>query len=113
MRTILLCVTVMATVVVIGGFAFVKRVDDGFILDSLGWVYYKMKRYDQAVYQLERAVQLVDEDATVLGHLADAYFANREYRKALSRYRRVLQLEPDRQDIAEKIKKILAETGEK
>jgi tetratricopeptide (TPR) repeat protein len=89
------------------------RPDDGFILDSLGWVYYKMKNYDEAILYLERAHNLIDDDATVMGHLADAYYAARDYRKAPPLYRQALKMEPERKDIAEKIKKIKAEIGEK
>jgi Flp pilus assembly protein TadD len=93
--------------------AITLKPDDGFILDSLGWVYYKMKRYDEAINHLERALELVDEDMTIMGHLADAYYARRDLRKALNLYRQILKLEPERKDIADKIKKIRAEIGDK
>ena len=89
------------------------RPGDGFILDSLGWAYYKLKRYRDAVAELERAAELVDDDPTIKGHLADAYMAVHEYRKALAIYKQILQLEPDRKDIAEKIKKAKGESGDK
>jgi tetratricopeptide (TPR) repeat protein len=87
--------------------------DEGFILDSLGWVYYKLKRYDEAIKQLERALELINDDTTVMGHLADAYFARHDWRKALNLYRQILKQEPGRKDLTEKIKKIKAETGDK
>jgi tetratricopeptide (TPR) repeat protein len=86
---------------------------DGFILDSLGWVYYRQKRYDEAVKNLERSLTLITDDPTVMGHLADAYAAKREWKKALNLYRKILKQEPERKDVAEKIKKIKAESGEK
>ena len=36
------------------------RPDDGFFRDSLGWIYFKMKRYDDAILNLERATELVE-----------------------------------------------------
>jgi tetratricopeptide (TPR) repeat protein len=89
------------------------RPNDGFILDSLGWAYFKLKRYRDAVSELERASEIVDDDPTIKEHLADAYLATRDYAKAIKLYRQVLQLEPERKDIAEKIKKAKAESGEK
>ena len=89
------------------------RPHDGFILDSLGWVLFKLKRYDESIVQLERALEIVEEDATVMGHLADVYFSQQNYKKALPLYRKVLKLEPDRKDVHEKIKKIKAETADK
>jgi tetratricopeptide (TPR) repeat protein len=72
-----------------------------------------MKRYDEAIRQLERAQELVSDDATVMEHLADAYSARHDWRKALKLYRQVLKSEPGKKDVAEKIKKIKAEIGEK
>jgi tetratricopeptide (TPR) repeat protein len=89
------------------------RPNDGFILDSLGWAYYKLKRYSDAVSELERAAEIVAEDPTIKDHLADAYFAIHDFRNAIRLYRQVLQAEPGRKDIIEKIKKAKAESGEK
>jgi tetratricopeptide (TPR) repeat protein len=89
------------------------RPDDGFIRDSLGWAYYKLKRYDDAILNLERATELVDNDPTVICHLADVHFARHDYRKALPLYRQVQKLDPERKDVAEKIKAITAEIGDK
>ncbi len=50
------------------------RPDAGFIVDSLGWAYYRLGRYDEAVRELERAVALMPEDPTVNDHLGDAYW---------------------------------------
>lgn len=89
------------------------RPNDGFILDSLGWAYFKLKRYRDAVSELERAVEIVPDDPTIKDHLADAYLAIHDFRNAIRLYKQVLQVEPDRKDIAEKIKKAKAESGEK
>ncbi|MCB1556485.1 MAG: tetratricopeptide repeat protein, partial [Alphaproteobacteria bacterium] len=48
--------------------------EDGYITDSLGWVYYMMGRYADAVPPLERAVALLPYDATLNDHLGDAYW---------------------------------------
>jgi tetratricopeptide (TPR) repeat protein len=93
--------------------AIALKPGDGFILDSLGWVYYKLKRYDEAVKHLEQSMELIEDDPTVMGHLADAYAAKRDWRKALNLYRQILKQEPERKDVAEKIKKIKAEIGDK
>jgi len=50
------------------------RPTDGAIIDSLGWAYYKLGRYDEAVEQLEMAVRLQPEDPTINDHLGDAYW---------------------------------------
>lgn len=47
---------------------------DGYITDSLGWVYYKSGRYEEAVPHLERAVELLPYDSEINNHLGDAYW---------------------------------------
>jgi tetratricopeptide (TPR) repeat protein len=89
------------------------RPDDGFIIDSLGWVYFRMKRYNDAVHYLEKAHKLVDDDATIMAHLAEAYYAKHEYRRALSVLKRAQQIDPDNREIADRLKKLKAEIGEK
>ena len=50
------------------------RPRSGFIVDSLGWAYYRLGEYDNAVRELERAVQLMPGDPTINDHLGDAYW---------------------------------------
>ena len=89
------------------------RPNDGFILDSLGWVYFKMKKFDEASRYLEEAVALVPDDSTIAEHLGDVYLARREYKKALASYRKALEIEPDRQELADKIRRFKGEYGER
>jgi len=46
---------------------------NGAYLDSLGWVYYRMGRYEEARGPLERAAREYPHDPTVLEHLGDLY----------------------------------------
>lgn len=89
------------------------RPNDAFILDSLGWVNYKLKRYDEAVRQLEDAFSLVNDDSTIAEHLGDAYAARREFKKAVKQYRKALEIDPERKELIEKIRKSRGEHGEK
>ncbi|WP_321502710.1 tetratricopeptide repeat protein [Breoghania sp.] len=50
------------------------RPSDGYIVDSLGWAYFKLGRFEDAVPELERAVELRPEDPTINDHLGDAYW---------------------------------------
>jgi Flp pilus assembly protein TadD len=45
---------------------------DGYIVDSVGWAYFKLGRYDDAARTLEQAVLLVPGDPTINEHLGDA-----------------------------------------
>ena len=50
------------------------RPNDGNIVDSLGWAYYKLGRYQDAVEQLEKAVLLRPDSSEINAHLGDAYW---------------------------------------
>jgi Flp pilus assembly protein TadD len=51
-----------------------QRPDDAYIVDSLGWAYFRIGNNDEAVKHLERAVELKPEDPTINDHLGDAYW---------------------------------------
>jgi tetratricopeptide (TPR) repeat protein len=51
-----------------------QRPDDGYIVDSLGWAYYRIGSFEDAVKNLERAIDLKPEDPTINDHLGDAYW---------------------------------------
>lgn len=89
--------------------AVTLRPNDGFFLDSLGWIYYKMKNYDQALIHLEEANRLEEEDSTISEHLGDLYHARRDTRKALKWYKKALELDPERKELQEKVRKLKGE----
>ena len=45
---------------------------DGYIVDSVGWAYFQLGRYDEATTALQAAVLLVPGDPTINDHLGDA-----------------------------------------
>jgi Flp pilus assembly protein TadD len=71
------------------------RPNDGYIVDSLGWVYYQLGNYKGAVVELERAVELRPEDAVINDHLGDAYWAAGRQREARYQWRTALALQPE------------------
>src|SRR5665647_127839 len=48
--------------------------NDGYIVDSLGWAYFRLGRFDEAVTALEQAVQMRSTDPEINDHLGDAYW---------------------------------------
>ena len=66
------------------------RPDSGYIVDSLGWVLYRLGRYEEAVGHMERAVELMPVDPVVNDHLGDVYWAVGRYREADFQWRRAL-----------------------
>ena len=78
--------------------------EDGYITDSLGWIYFKKARYAEALEVLLRAVSLVPDDPIILEHTGDAYLKNNNRHKALEFYRRSLKAK--KQNTADLEKKI-------
>jgi Flp pilus assembly protein TadD len=48
--------------------------NDGYIIDSLGWAYYRLGRFEEAVQKLEQAAVLRPVDPEINDHLGDAYW---------------------------------------
>lgn len=68
--------------------------DDGYITDSLGWVLYRLGRYDDAVAPMLRAVELVPDDPVVNDHLGDVLWQVGRVREADFQWRRALSFGP-------------------
>ena len=81
---------------------------DGYIADSLGWVYYKMHDFEAAIPHLERAVELLPYDATINDHLGDAYWRVNRKLEARFQWRRAVNYsEEDQADLKEDIQQKL------
>ena len=93
-------------------FIYIKRAvelkpDNGYIRDSLGWVYYRQGKLEEAVKTLEQAVKLSPDDPAILDHLADVYLESGRTADALKTYRKALELfkdDKDRKRVQEKIR---------
>jgi tetratricopeptide (TPR) repeat protein len=68
---------------------------NGAYVDSLGWVYFRMGRYDLAEEHLLDAAELVPDDATIQEHLGDLFVRKGQLERALDRYDQALKLEPE------------------
>lgn len=74
--------------------AVAKRPRDGFIVDSLGWVQYKLGEYDEAAETLEKAVGLEPSDPTIADHYGDALWRAGHKIEARFQWRHALELNP-------------------
>lgn len=70
--------------------AVAARPDSGYIVDSLGWVLFRLGRYEEAVGHMERAVELMPVDPVVNDHLGDVYWAVGRAREAEFQWKRAL-----------------------
>jgi tetratricopeptide (TPR) repeat protein len=79
---------------------------EGHIIDTLGWVYFRLGRLEEARQELERAVELLASDPVVLEHLGDTYRALGLHAPARATYQRVLDLQPAATGVREKLQSL-------
>ncbi|WP_445811269.1 tetratricopeptide repeat protein [Yoonia sp.] len=72
--------------------------DNGAIVDSLGWVLFRLGQYDDAVEILERAATLAAVDPVINDHLGDAYWAVGRSIEARFQWQRALSFNPTEAD---------------
>jgi tetratricopeptide (TPR) repeat protein len=93
------------------GLAMVRKAVDlkpnsGFIIDSLGWAYFRLGRFEDAVTELERALELMPSDPVVNDHLGDAYWQTGRKLEAVFQWKHALSNKPDEKDLANITRKL-------
>ena len=83
--------------------ALVLDPDNGYFLDTLGWVEYKRNNFKSAVYFLEKSVSILPRSAEVIDHLGDCYLMLNRIKEAIFEWNKAIQYETDK-NIIEKIK---------
>ena len=84
-----------------------QRPSDGYIVDSLGWAYYRLGRYEDAVRELERAVSLMPDDPVLNDHLGDAYWRVGRRLEATFQWSHARDLDPEPALMEEVVRKLM------
>ena len=71
-----------------------SRPNDGYIVDSLGWVLFQLGRVEEALPHLEQAVEILPGDPVINDHVGDAYWLVGREREARFQWRRALSFDP-------------------
>src|SRR6202163_2102285 len=86
---------------------------NGAYLDSLGWAYFKLGKYDLAEENLSKASSRMGSDPTVQDHLGDLYqktgrlkLAAAHWERAISEWNKTVAAEVDQNDLARVQKKL-------
>ena len=105
------------------------RPEDGYITDSLGWVYYMRARRHfergrdregrklvrRALEELTRAAELTGGDPVIAEHMGDAYLLLDQRDRALEMFREAIDLDPrqgEQPDLLKKYESLHLELGE-
>jgi tetratricopeptide (TPR) repeat protein len=83
-----------------------QRPTDGYIVDSLGWAYYRLGRYDEALRFLEKAVELKPADPVINDHLGDVYWKVGRRLEATFQWNHARDLKPEPEDLPKILEKI-------
>ncbi|MCF3936088.1 tetratricopeptide repeat protein [Acuticoccus sp. M5D2P5] len=86
--------------------AVAARPEDGYIVDSLGWAYYRLGRMDDAVRELERAVSLKPGDPVINDHLGDAYWQVGRKLEAMFQWSHARDSDPEPDELVKILKKL-------
>lgn len=77
---------------------------NGAFLDTLGWVYYKLGKYEDALRYIKKSIEVRDTSAEVLEHLGDVYEKLGKMDLAIESWQKARDLEPDRESVVLKLK---------
>jgi Flp pilus assembly protein TadD len=73
------------------------------ILDTLGWVYYRLGRLVEALKIIEEASLQLSDDAVIFEHLGEIHLALKNLDQARTAFEKALQLQPDNLDLRSKL----------
>ena len=76
-----------------------QRPDDGYIVDSLGWAYYRIGNYEEATKHLERAIELKPDDPTINDHLGDVYWKTGRQLEAQFQWTHARDMKPEPEEM--------------
>ena len=88
-----------------------QRPEDGFIIDSLGWAFYRSGDFPRAVETLQKAVALEPGDAAINDHLGDALWSAGRREEARFQWQHALLFDPDPELKAQLAKKLQQAAG--
>ncbi|MDC1356257.1 hypothetical protein N8310_01575 [Pseudomonadota bacterium] len=79
---------------------FIKRAlsldpNNGFFLDTLGWVEYKRKDFNSSVIYLEQSIIILPKSSEVMDHLGDCYLMLGRTNEAIYEWKKALKYEND------------------
>jgi tetratricopeptide (TPR) repeat protein len=84
--------------------ALAIKPENGYYLDSLAWTYFKLGRYQEALFEMRRAVAIVPDDPVFFEHLGEICLINNLLPDARDAWLRSLELDPTNRKLEERYK---------
>jgi tetratricopeptide (TPR) repeat protein len=79
--------------------------ENGAYIDTLGWIYYQQKRYEDALKQLVKANDRLPNDPVITEHIGDVYLALNKIDEAISWWKQSYLLDTENKAVAGKLRK--------
>jgi len=79
--------------------------DSGYIIDSLGWVFFKLGKHDEALKNLIRASEIVKDDPVILEHIGDVYNSMGNKEKAKKYWEKAREFQEKEERLKERVEK--------
>jgi tetratricopeptide (TPR) repeat protein len=80
--------------------------DNGYFIDSMAWVYYHKGVYEEALREILRSIELVQDDPVIFEHLGDIYRKLGQLDKTSEAWKKSLEIDPENQDLRKKLEEI-------
>lgn len=80
-----------------------KDPENASYLDTIGWIYFKLKNYKLAKENIEKSLQINPNSAVVLEHLGDVYGAMKDGKNAMKYWKLSLEKNPANSGLKDKI----------
>jgi Tfp pilus assembly protein PilF len=79
--------------------------DNASYLDTIGWIYYRLKDYPKAEEHILKAIQRGDVSPVVHEHLGDVYHAMGDSERAMEQWNIALRMEPGNAALKAKVER--------
>ncbi|NVM00694.1 MAG: tetratricopeptide repeat protein [Candidatus Helarchaeota archaeon] len=84
-----------------------KKPRNGSYLDTLGWIYYKLNQYEEALKYMKEAADITEKESephpVILEHLGDIYLKLGDIKNAKYYWKKALEIDKDNKNLLKKI----------
>lgn len=84
--------------------ALAKKPDNPAYLDTLGWIYYKMQRYQEAFDKIKKASDMLPTEPTIHEHLGDTLLKLGKKKEAIEEWLLSYNIDPSNSNVVTKLK---------
>jgi tetratricopeptide (TPR) repeat protein len=77
--------------------------ENGAYLDTIGWIYYKLKQFNLALKYIKQSLESRADSPIVIQHLGDVYFELGDHSNAKLYWNKAFELDPENENLKDRI----------